>query len=221
MFLAKMTVTGRRAPGSAARKLVLVCTEIGVILRSRKVYPMKKNPESVSLTAALACLFAICALILSAGCSQPDPRTMPITAATPEDFAEWKNTAVQKITGPEMHEFESCVNEIRMGIMQRREATGAGPIAQKLCGYIDGKTMREVIVMGHNATIAWVTKEIAFQRANIAKTEEALRGPGSDSAKQGLRDYLATANDNVAKLEARLAKAKARLAELRTIPTTP
>ncbi len=63
-----------------------------------------------------------------------------------------------------------------------------------------------------------MTKELAFLRANIAKTEEALRGPGGDSAKQALRDYLATANDNVAKLEARLAKAKARLAEIEKAP---
>lgn len=179
---------------------------------------MKNNPGTVSLTAALASLFALCALLLSAGCSQPDPRTMPITAATPEDFAEWKNAAAQKLNEPEMLEFESCVNEIRMGIMQRREATGAGPIAQKLCGYIDGKTMREVIVMGHNATVAWVTKEIAFQSGNIAKTEEALKGRGSDASKQALRDYLATANDNIAKLEARLTKARARLAEIEKAP---
>lgn len=179
---------------------------------------MKKNPGTASLAAVLASLLVMCALFLFPGCSQPDPRTMPIAAATPEDFAEWKNTAVQKLTEPEMLELESCVNEIRMGIMQRREATGVGPIAQKLCDTINGKTMREVVVLGHNATVAWVTKEIAFHRANIAKTEEALQGRGSDASKQALRDYLATANDNVAKLEARLAKAKARLAEIEKAP---
>jgi hypothetical protein len=178
---------------------------------------MKTNPPTRTITQAglVASLFAFCAIVLLAGCGQPpDPRTAPIAAATPEEFTAWKNAASQKIPADEMQEFDSCVSEIRMGIMQRKEASGAGPIAQKLCEHIQGKTMREVIAMGHNATVAWVTRELALQRTNIAKTEAALSGPGSDSKKQELRDYLAIAKDNVAKLEARLEKARARLAEL-------
>lgn len=176
---------------------------------------MKTNPRANAQTGAVASLLAFCVIMLLAGCGQPaDPRTAPITGATPEEFTAWKNAASQKIPAKEMQEFDACVNEIRMGIMQRREASGAGPIAQKLCEHINGKTMREVMVMGHKATVDWVTRELAFQRANIDKTEAALSGPGSDSKKQELRDYLVIAKDNVAKLEARLAKARTRLAEL-------
>lgn len=162
----------------------------------------------------VSALFAIACLVFSA-CSEPvDPRAAPIAAATPEDFNAWKNAVAQKVSPEEMKEFDGCVSEIRLGIMQRREASGVGPIAQKLCEYVNGKTMREVVIMGHTSTVEWVTKELAFQRGNIEKTETALAGPGSEAKKTELRDYLAVAKDNVAKLEARLERAKTRLAEL-------
>ncbi len=101
--------------------------------------------------AAAACVGAV---LWCSGCAKPDAGLRPVTAETPEEFAAWKSEAAQKIPATTMEEFESCVNDIRMGIMQRRGATGDGPIAQKLCDYINGKTMGEVIVMGHNATVA-------------------------------------------------------------------
>ena len=113
-----------------------------------------------------------------------------------------------------MQEFESCVNELSVGIQQRREASGPAAISQKLCELVDGKTMREVLVLGYRSTAGWVPGEIEFHRANIKKTEEALGSTGSDSRKAALRDYLAMARDNVARLEARLEKARMRLAEL-------
>lgn len=165
-------------------------------------------PVFVSALSAAACLFF-------SACSEPvDPRAAPVAATTPGEFNAWKNAVAQKISPEEMKEFEGCVNEIRLGIMQRREASGVGPIAQKLCEYVNGKTMREVVVMGHGATVEWVTGELAFQRGNIEKTEAALAGPGGETKKRELRDYLAVAKDNVAKLETRLEKAKTRLAEL-------
>jgi hypothetical protein len=176
---------------------------------------MKTPCPVIQPRPAILPVTVICLLLFASACSEPaDPRTTPITAATPEEFTAWKNMSAQKIPAAEMEEFDLCVNEIRMGIMQRKEASGVGPIAAKLCEYINGKNMREVIVMGHTATIGWVTRELALQRTNIERTEEGLKKPGSESSKDGLRDYLTIAKDNVAKLEARLEKAKTRLAEL-------
>lgn len=159
-------------------------------------------------------------LVVFTACSPPaDPRATPIAAATPEDFNAWKSAAAQKIPRAEMDEFDACVNEIRLGITQRKEATGVGPVAQKLCEYIDGKTMREVLHLGYTTTVDWVTKELVIQRTNMQKSAEALDGPGSDSAKAGIRDYYNQVKDNVTKLEARLAKAKTRLAELQAEKT--
>ena len=163
-------------------------------------------------------LLPVCLVVLLlSACDKPaDPRVSPVAAETPADFAAWKNKTMPRLTNDERAEFDSCVNEIRLGIMQRKEASGAGPVAQKLCEYINGKTMREILVMGHAATVDWVTKELALQRENMQKTETALKGRGSDDAKKEMRDFYALVKNHIENnLEPKLAKAKARLEELR------
>lgn len=163
-------------------------------------------------------LVVIVSLLFSA-CSEPaDPRTMPIDASSPAAFDAWKGKIRQRIPAAEMQELEERVKEIRLGIMLRKEASGVDPVAWKLCEYLNGKTINEVILLGYNTEIEAVTREIELQRVNIQKIEEGLNGPGSVAAKAPLRDHYAQVKDNVGKLEARLARAKARLAELQAKP---
>jgi len=154
-------------------------------------------------------------LITTAACSPPpDPRTAPITAATPDDFAAWKNAAYEKLSHAEQVEFDQCINQIRLGIRMRNEASGNATVAQAICDRINAKTIREVLIMAYSFEIESIAKDLEGQRATLVKTDAVLDGPGSDSSKVGARAFRVAVVDAIDKLEARQAKAKARLEEL-------
>ena len=174
-----------------------------------------KTSRSIVITP---CFFLIAtAVLFFAACSPsppPDPRTTPISAATPADFTAWKNAAYEKFSPAERDEFDRCINEIRLGIRMRNEASGDAAVAQALCNRITGKTVREVLIMSYTAEAEWIPKELERQRTTLAKTDAVLDGPGSDGSKVGARAFRVAVVDAIDKLEARLAKAKARLEEL-------
>jgi hypothetical protein len=162
-----------------------------------------------SLAAAAGLFFA--------ACSPPaDPRTAPISAATPGNFAEWKNDAYARanFSSAERDEFEQCINQVRIGIRMRNEAVGDAAVAQALCDRINGKTIREVLIMAYSSEAGWIPGQIEAQRATLAKTDAVLDGPGSDNSKAGARAFRVAVVDAIDKLEARLAKVKTRLEEL-------
>jgi len=168
-------------------------------------------------TATTLRLFLIAATagLFFAACSPPsDPRTAPITAATPDDFAAWKNAACEKLTSAERVEFDQCINQIRLRISMNNEASGDAAVAQALCDRINAKTIHEVLVMAYTSEAEWVTKELARQRETLARADAVLNGPGSEESKTGARAFRVAVVDAIDKLEARLAKAKARLDEL-------
>jgi len=167
-------------------------------------------------TTTTLCLFLIAtAGLFFAACSPPtDPRTAPISAIAPDDFAAWKNTAFEILTPAERDEFDQCINQIRLGIRTRNEASGDAAVAQALCDRINAKTIREVLIMSYASETEWIPKELERQRATLAQTDAVLDGPGSDSSKVGARAFRVAVVDAIDKLEAKLAKAKARLEEL-------
>ena len=160
-----------------------------------------------SLIAAGVLFFAACS-------PPPDPRTAAISAATPGDFAAWKNAAFEKFSSAEQLEFDQCINQIRLSIRMRNEASGDAAVAQALCDRVNGKTLREVFVMAYSFEVESAAKELARQRETLAKIDAVLDGPGSDNSKIGARALRVAVVDAIDKLEARLARAKTRLVEL-------
>ena len=172
--------------------------------------------KTLHATTNTLCFFLIAtAGLFFAACSPPpDPRTAPIAAATPGDFAAWKNAACEKFPPAERDEFDRCINQIRLGIRTRNEARGDAAVAQALCDRINEKTVREVLIMAYTFEAGDIPKDLEIQRATLAKTDAVLDGPGSDSSKAGARAFRVAVVDAIDKLESRLAKAKARLEEL-------
>ena len=187
---------------------------------------MKTKPSRATKTTL--CLFLIAfflaataALFLAACSPPPDPRTTPISAATPDDFAAWKNAAYEKLSSAEQDEFDQCINQIRLEIRTRNEAGSGDAVAQALCDRVNAKTIREVLIMSYTSETEWIPKELERQRATLAKTDAVLDGPGSDSSKVGARAFRVAVVDAIDKLEARLAKAKSRLKELQKDAAAP
>jgi len=159
--------------------------------------------------------FAATAALFFAACSPtPDPRTAPVSAATSDDFAAWKNAAYEKFSPDERNEFDYCINQIRLRISMNNEASGDAAIAQALCERVNGKTMREIMIMAYTSEGEWVAKELARQSDALARADAILDGPGSDDSKVNTRALRVALANIVSNLEKRQAKAQARLKEL-------
>ena len=172
-------------------------------------------------TKTTLCLFLIAffltttaALFLAACSPPPDPRTAPISAATPDDFAAWKNAAYEKLTQAERDEFDYCINQLRLRISMDDVAHGEVAVAQAICDRINQKTIREVMIMAYTSEGEWVAKELARQRDALTRADAILDGPGSDDSKVSVRGTRVALANIVANLEKRQATAKARLEEL-------
>jgi len=148
----------------------------------------------------------------------PDPRTAPVSAATPQDFAKWKSAAFAKLTPAEREEFDRCINEIRNQVRNesrsRNEAGGDAAVAQAVCERVNGKTIREVLIMAYTLEVEWVARELAQRRELLAQTDARLDGPGSEESKTSVRSYRVAVANVVGNLEKRLVRTKARLEEL-------
>ena len=174
-----------------------------------------KTSRAATTTFRLFLLATTAALLLAACSPPPDPRTAPISAATPDDFAAWKAAADEKFSAAERDEFEQCINQIRLGIRTRNEAgADSDAVAQALCGRINAKTVREVLLMAYTSETEWIPKELERQRATLAQVDARLDGPGSEDSKAGPRAFRVSVAGAIDNLEARLAKARARLEEL-------
>ena len=177
------------------------------------LFPMKTS-RAIATNLRFFLIAATVGLLFAA-CSPPfDPATAPISAATPDSFTRWKNAAYEKLTYAEQLEFDECINQVRLRISMNNEAKGEAARAQALCSRINGKTIREVMVMACTSEAEWVAKELARQRENLAKADAVIDGPGSESSKVGARAFRVAVADTVGKLEARQARVRARLDEL-------
>ena len=164
---------------------------------------------------AITLFLSLAAGLFFAACSPaPDPRTAPISAAAPDDFKAWKNAAYEKFSPAERDEFDYCINQVRLRISMNNEARGEAAVAQAVCDRVNGKTMREVFVMAYTSETEWVAKELAQKREELARVDAVLDGPGSEDSKAGLRARRVAYAHIIENLEARQARAKARLNEL-------
>ena len=121
---------------------------------------MTTFPADSCVSRLFLCLIATTAGVFFAACSPkppPDPRTAPISAATPKDFAKWQGAAFAILSPAEREEFDRCLNEIRNQVRNetraRNEAGGDAAVAQAVRGRVNGKTIREVLIMAYTSEI--------------------------------------------------------------------
>ena len=123
----------------------------------------------------LLCIVATAGLFFAA-CSPKappaDPRTAPISAATPRDFAKWQGGAFAIMPPAEREEFERGLNEIRNRIRNeiraRNEVIDEGVVTRTSHERIDGKTIREVLIMAYASEVERIPKELAQRRELLA-----------------------------------------------------
>jgi hypothetical protein len=155
------------------------------------------------------------ALVVFAGCQRADPRFEPVTAASPSAFSRWRSMASDRIKAPEWREFDAVLQEIRLRVTAEKQASGSEAVEAAMRSRIDGLLFRDVLILGHEAKLQRIEPErsevqLAMQ-VNIRRASFE-RGTESGADIERIRERQ---EKRLKDLDAQIAAAKARIAELK------
>ena len=170
--------------------------------------------------------FLLVALVLATtGCQKKDPRLEPVKSSSPSAFGRWRTMASEAIKAEEWREFDALLQELRLRVTAEKRGSGTEAVEAAMRADIDGKTFREVLLMGYEARLKRVVPE--RREVNMAMEENIRRAMNEKSGTTTAGDIqrMRERQDKRLKdLDAEIAQAQARIAELRTqlgLPSAP
>jgi len=147
------------------------------------------------MRTALASTLIVAAGLAAAGCGARDPLESKVTAESPVGLQMWMADASGRLSQEQAANLQEAIQELRFRIMAEGRASGSGPIEAALCGEIDGKSVREVVIAGFNCEAARLQGELA-ELHNSTRENARLRVREGDTASA---DYLDRVRTKVAK----------------------
>lgn len=151
---------------------------------------------------------------LVGACSRGDPHAAPIGAADRGALAKWRMIAADRFTREEWREFEAALQELRLQVMAHREATGSEAIDDAVCRRIDGRTFREVLVLGCESKLERLEPVRNELKTALDTNALLVTQPGDREAQKHLEGFRQRQGERLAKLDAELSAAEERLAAL-------
>lgn len=174
------------------------------------------------LRRTLPVLVALLVIAGVAGCQPKDPRLEPITAGSPSAFARWRMMAGDRIGRDEWREFDAMLQEIGLRVTAEKRASGSEAVEAAVRADIDGKVFREVLLMGYEARLKRAVPE--RREVHMALEENIRRATAERSGTTtagDIRRMRERQDKRLAELDAEIAHAQQRAAELRRLPGLP
>lgn len=160
------------------------------------------------------CLFVFLLTGLLVSCQRGDPQARPLEAANPGRLATWRMKMAESFRPEEWREFDAALQEIRLRIMADREASGSEAIEAALCRRIDGRTFREVLILGDENKLARLDPVRRELKSAIDGNAKLVTKPGDDASAKYLDGYRARQEERLTKVDAEIAEAEQRLAAI-------
>ncbi len=153
-----------------------------------------------------------------AACGPTDPLAGTIDAKSDSSWTRWQ----QRNTGgfsPELaKEFAAALQDVRLAIMAERAASGREGIEEELRRRLDGKTVREVLILGYTGR----RKRLAVEEAELHLVRQAngwlVTKPGDATSARSLGTLRERQERRAETLAAEMAGAAKRLTELGATP---
>jgi hypothetical protein len=102
-----------------------------------------------SRVAAISAFFVI--VFCCFGCRPADPLDEKVPARTSLDLMMWRADIARKQTPLERRELDDMIQELKFSVMLKGTATGSDGVEAEVRAEIDGATLREVLLKGHEA----------------------------------------------------------------------
>lgn len=160
--------------------------------------------------------------LIGAGCQKKDPRTEPVKSGSPSAFARWRTMASGEIKAEEWREFDALLQEIRLRVTAEKRASGSEAVEAVMRADIDGKTFREVLLMGYEARLKRVVPERGEVKMamdeNIRRAMAERSGTTTAGDIQRMRERQ---DKRLKELDAEIAHAREQAAGLRKLLGIP
>ena len=157
-------------------------------------------------------LFVVASLI---GCQRADPWHAPVKAESPSAFSRWRSMASDRIKPEEWREFDALLQEIRLRVTAEKQASGSEAVEAAMRSRIDGRSFRDVLIMGYEAKLQRIEperKEVQLAMQVNTKRVAVERGTDAGAEIQRMREHQMK---RMSQLDAEIAEAKRRMGELR------
>jgi hypothetical protein len=136
---------------------------------------------------------ACCALLLLAApaCTRTPIEDSKITAADTTEFFRWKRDAMNALSPERQRQLESTIEELRLDIMFKREASGHDAIEAAVCQRLNNLTVKQALLLG--AQTKW--QRLAAERDDLQRVINAnahlITKPGDETAALDLGEFRA------------------------------
>jgi hypothetical protein len=133
----------------------------------------------------------ICLLVTGVGCSRAPVEDTPIAADDTTEFFRWKRDIAGRLTPERQRQLESALEELRLDIMFRQEASGHDAIESAVCRKLNHLPLKEALLLG--LQVKW--KRLAGEQADLQRVLNAnahlITKPGDHAAADDLESYRA------------------------------
>ena len=140
------------------------------------------------LTVLLACLAA-------GGCASRDPLDDKVAADSPIALQMWLSRAPGRLSPGQMGDLREAIQELRFAIMAQGTVSGSEPIEAALCGGIDGRSVREVLIAGFGNEAHRLGDERRLLAVSARENARLRTRPGDGAS----LEYLERERDRVAR----------------------
>ena len=110
-------------------------------------------------------LIALALLLAVAGCKPSDPLTAKISADDSTDLFRWQRDITGSLIPELKRQMEGALQEIRLDIQFRGEASGHDPIEAALCKRVNRLTLKDALLLG--TQLKW--RRLAGEREDLQK----------------------------------------------------
>lgn len=163
---------------------------------------------------SLLCWLAALVGLASVGCAPSDPHQLRVTAHDGPSLARWRSQVAARHARADWREFDDGLQQMRLMLMLSGEASGQDAVETALCRRIHHLTVRDVLILGHEAALQRLEREKIELQSFAAANAWLVTKPGDTSSASYLTAFRGRQQLRLETTEAAIENATRRIIAL-------
>ncbi|MDR2675883.1 MAG: hypothetical protein LBC18_13715 [Opitutaceae bacterium] len=154
------------------------------------------------------------AVLMAGGCVKP-PYDTPVKAEGIEQLNVSISFLARRLDAAETREIHTCLDEIRLSLMQLQAAGGSAAVNRALCQNVNGLPLKSIVELGYELRIERLEQEKAALEEDLAHKEKLRTRPGDTDSATTLANLKIIGREQLEKINERIGQSKKRLEAFR------